>query len=105
MTCVVVLVPPYDPQSLVIQALLIASGVCWIIAYALIIRRGLLDRTFGMPIVAVCVNISWEFIFSFIIPHEPPQLYINIGWFLFDLFILGQLLLFWRSEFPAMEAR
>ena len=81
----------------------IASGMCWIIAYVLIIRRGHLDRSYGMPLVAVCVNISWEFIFTSLIPHERPQNFINAGWLMLDLFILGQLLLFWRSDFPKLD--
>src|SRR5437667_4052775 len=92
-------------HSAAFRALSLASAACWITAYALIIRRGLLDLTYGMPIVAVCVNISWEFIFTFLIPHDPPQRYVNAGWFPLDLFILGQLLLFWRSDFPALEGR
>ncbi|MGE5841130.1 MAG: hypothetical protein ACM335_02550 [Deltaproteobacteria bacterium] len=99
------LVPPHELQSTAFHALSIASGACWTVAYFLIIRRGLLDRTYGIPVVAVCVNISWEFIFAFIVPHESPQRYINIGWFLLDVFILGQVLLFWRSDFPAIEGR
>jgi hypothetical protein len=105
MSCMAALVPPRDLQSPPFEVLLLASGACWIITYALIIRRGLLDRTYGMPIVAVCVNISWEFIFTFLIPHDPPQQYVNAGWFILDLFILGQLLLFWRSDFHGLEAR
>lgn len=81
----------------------VASGTCWIVAYALIIRRGQLDRSYGMPLVAVCVNISWEFIFTSLIPHERPQNFINAGWLLLDLFILGQLLVFWRSDFPKLD--
>jgi hypothetical protein len=104
MSCMAAMVPPPDLQSTAFQALAIASGVCWSIAYFLIVRRGLIDRSYGIPVVAVCVNISWEFIFTFLIPHETPQWYVNFVWFLLDLFILGQVLLFWRSDFPALES-
>ena len=40
----------------------VGEGVFWILAYLLIVRRGLIDKSFGMPIVAVCGNIAWEFI-------------------------------------------
>lgn len=103
MSCMAALVPPQELHSTAFQIMSIASGACWIVAYALIIRRGYLDRSYGMPIVAVCVNISWEFIFTFLIPHEMPQSYINAGWLLLDLFILGQLLTFWRSDFPKLD--
>jgi hypothetical protein len=98
------LVSPHGLNSATFHSLSVVSGICWTIAYFLIIRRGMRDRTYGMPIVAVCVNISWEFIFSFLIPHLPPQQYINISWFLLDLFILGQLLRYWRSDFPALDS-
>jgi hypothetical protein len=104
MSCMAAMVPPHDLQSTAFQALAIASGVCWSIAYFLIIRRGLLDRSYGIPVVAVCVNISWEFVFTFLIPHESPQWYVNLAWFLLDVFILGQVLLFWRSDFPYLES-
>jgi len=97
------MVPPNDLQSTAFQALAIASGACWGIAYFLIIRRGIPDRSYGIPAVAVCVNISWEFVFTFLIPHESPQWYVNFAWFLLDLFILGQVLFFWRSDFPYLE--
>ncbi len=48
--------------------LMLGSGIFWTITYILIIQRGLRDHTYGMPLVALCANISWEFIFSFILP-------------------------------------
>jgi hypothetical protein len=47
------------------DALMLGSGTFWALAYVLIIRRGFLDETYGMPFVALCANVSWEFIFSF----------------------------------------
>jgi hypothetical protein len=53
----------------------ISSGIFWSLAYIFIIVRGFKDRTPGIPVLALCANISWEFIFSFIYPRQPPQLY------------------------------
>jgi hypothetical protein len=80
----------------------ITSGVFWSLAYLLIIRRGFKDRTFGMPLAALCANISWEFIFSFVHPHDSPQLYVNITWFLLDTLILFQALRFGRKAFDTL---
>ena len=77
----------------------IGSGVFWTAVYVLIIRLGFRDKTYGMPITALCANISWEFIFSFLYPHAPPQNYINIIWFAFDLVIVFQTLRFGRIAF------
>jgi hypothetical protein len=77
----------------------ISSGLCWTLVYILIIKRGFQDKSLGMPVVALCANISWEFIFSFIYPHAPPQFYVNVVWFLFDVVILFQALKFGRFDF------
>ncbi len=77
----------------------IGSGVFWTLAYILIIRLGFQDKTYGMPIAALCANISWEFIFSFMIFHEPPQNYVNVTWFAFDLVIVFQTLRFGKAAF------
>lgn len=84
-------------------ALSIASGVFWTITYLLIIRRGYLDGTYGMPLVALCANISWEFIFVFIHPHGPVQRPINIAWLLLDAVILIQILRYGPREFPRLS--
>ncbi len=85
------------------RALMDAGGLFWSLTYILIIRRGFIDKTYGMPLVALCANISWEGIFSFVRPHSPPQVYINSIWFLLDVFILLQFLKYGRSEFPALS--
>ena len=79
----------------------ICSGVFWTITYLLILRRGFLDKSYGMPMVALCANISWEFIFAFVYPHSKPQLYIDYVWFVFDVGILLQYLAYGRKDFPA----
>ena len=77
----------------------IGSGIFWTAVYILIIRLGFRDKTYGMPIAALCANISWEFIFAFLYPHASPQDYINIVWFAFDLIIVFQALRFGRVAF------
>src|ERR671920_1115665 len=87
------------------DAILVGSGVLWTLAYLLIIRQGFLDRTYGMPLVALCANLSWEFIFSFVFPHDLPQRAVNVVWFSFDLVILLQLLLYGPREFAYLPRR
>lgn len=79
-------------------ALAILSGVFWTIAYLLIIQRSIQDQRVGMPLVA-CMNISWEFIFSFMFPRDKPQLYINYAWFFLNLVVVIQYLKFGKFEF------
>ena len=82
-------------------ALKVGSGLSWTLVYILIIRRGFLDKTIGMPLTALCANISWEFIFSFVYPHKPPQIYINVTWFCFDAIIFAQALIYWKQDFES----
>ena len=76
----------------------VASGVFWMLVYLLIIIKGFRDKTFGMPLIALGANISWEFIYSFIYPHEIVQNIINILWFLFDVIILYQVLKYGKND-------
>ncbi len=87
------------------DAIMVGSGVLWTLAYLLMIRRGFLDRTYGMPLVALCANLSWELIFSFVYPHDLPQRAVNVVWFSFDLVILLQVLVYGPREFAAMSRR
>jgi hypothetical protein len=79
----------------------IASGVFWLMAYLLLIKRGYQDKACGMPMAALCLNISWEFIFSFIHPHSGIQLIINIAWFILDSVIVVQYLRYESARRPS----
>jgi len=76
------------------------GGLFWSATYILIIRRGFKDKTFGMPMAALCANISWEIIFAFFIPHNAPQIYVNYIWFSLDVIIVIQFLKYGKKEFP-----
>jgi len=42
----------------------IIEAVGWVPAYILIIKHGLKEKTYGMPLIALCGNITWEFLYS-----------------------------------------
>lgn len=75
------------------------GGLFWSLTYVFIIIRGFKDKTFGMPFIALCANIAWETIFSFVYPHLPPQIYIDYAWFSLDCIIVFQFLRYGISEF------
>jgi hypothetical protein len=77
----------------------VIGGICWILTYVFIISKGFKDKTYGMPLIALCANISWEFIFSFIFPYGPPQSYINYLWFGLDTILVAQFLKYGKNEF------
>jgi hypothetical protein len=78
----------------VFNQLMIGSGICWTLTYLFIIRRGIIDLTYGMPAAALCANLAWETIYSFVQPHSYPQLIVDRIWFTFDVLILLQYLRF-----------
>jgi hypothetical protein len=80
--------------------IMMIGGLFWSATYILIIRRGFKDKTFGMPIAALCANISWEMIFAFVLPHDAPQIYVNYIWFSLDVVIVIQFLKYGKKEFP-----
>ncbi len=84
---------------------MLGSGAFWTLTYLLIIRRSLLDRTYGMPLAALCANISWEFLFSFISPPQIIQHIVNLIWFSLDLIIFTQLLRYGPREFADLSKR
>lgn len=88
-----------------VTALFLGCGLFWTTAYVLIIRVGLRDRSYGMPIVALAANLAWEFIFSFVRPSAGVQQTVNIVWFLLDLGILATVVRFWPREFPWLSRR
>jgi hypothetical protein len=77
----------------------IVTGLFWSAAYILIIKKGFMDKVYGMPMAALCANIAWEFIFSFVYPLEGIAGIVAITWFALDLFIVLQYLIFGRKEF------
>lgn len=81
-----------------LSILQLGTGLFWILTYIVIIIRGFLDKSYGMPMVALCANISWEFIFTFVFPHSGPQQMITLIWFLLDVIILMQYLVYGRKE-------
>lgn len=44
--------------------ILIIETICWVGAYFLIVRLAFKEKTYGMPIVAMCGNIAWEFLYG-----------------------------------------
>jgi hypothetical protein len=86
----------------------VLSGLGWATAYILIIRRGFLEKTYGVPLAAFAVNLSWEFVFSFLIHPPNPDAWawiwtaINLAWLALDVVILAQVLKYGpREDWPS----
>ncbi len=85
------------------SALMLGSGLFWTLTYILVIWRGFRDQTYGVPLVALCTNISWEFIFSFVYPPGGAQHIVNIIWFSLDAIIFFTLLKYGSREFADLS--
>lgn len=75
-------------------------AIFWTVTYILIIIQGFKDRACGMPLAAICANITWEFLFAFVMPFHPLQMIISLVWFLLDCVILFQGVYFAKRQFP-----
>lgn len=84
-------------------------AVFWIPAYVLIIRRGIQDHSYGMPIVAMLGNWPWEWIFGLNLaspcplvwdtcPERPLQVANFLSMF-FDAGIVYTIVRFGRGKF------
>lgn len=72
--------------------------VAWMAAYVLILRRAHRDKAYGMPLLALCLNITWEGV-AFMSPN-PVTLwkYIEGIWLFIDVALLWQLWKYGRDE-------
>lgn len=93
------------PETLFIT-LTVISGVSWMIVYFDLIRRGFLDKTYGMPLFALALNLSWEFVFGFFQADVVGiQKVVNIIWFFMDVVIAYTYFKFGRQDFPQEKGK
>jgi hypothetical protein len=79
----------------------IAAAIVWTTVYVLMIRRGIKDRSYGMPIFALSLNIVWEGWMGFASDMNPLQRGFCVVWFAFDLGVLGTCLKYGAEDFKA----
>ena len=73
----------------------------WLIAYGLIIKRGIQDRTFGMPVVALAANVAFEFLLTFFCPIDAEWKKGTAMWLLIDFGVLYTCLRYGRDDFSS----
>ncbi len=82
------------------------GDVLWLVAYILIIRKAFKDRTYGIPLLAICLNFTWEFWFAVV---EPPASRIahatHFLWLVLDVVIVWQLVRWGRKEQTIPEVK
>ncbi|MCK9169326.1 MAG: hypothetical protein M0P01_02810 [Treponema sp.] len=84
-----------------ILSLSFAGGACWIFAFYQMIRLGIRDKTYGIPLFALGLNVTWELIYSiegiFLIQ---VQTIIGIAWFILNLVNTYLYFKYGRERFP-----
>ncbi|MBT1173046.1 hypothetical protein JS528_06700 [Bifidobacterium sp. MA2] len=88
--------------------LMAVSGICWSVTYVSLIRNGFRDRTCGMPLFALGLNICWEVLYAFYgFTAEPSgiQTWINMIWACLDIAIIVTWMRYGRALLPAPARR
>jgi hypothetical protein len=73
--------------------LTLISGIAWTIVYVELIRKGFKEKTYGMPLLALALNIMWEGIYAFsdivlkVHGEVGIQSAVNLIWFVCDVVI------------------
>jgi hypothetical protein len=87
------------------RLLTLIGGILWLIVYALAIWYGLRYRSYAIPILAICLNVAWEFRFGVEQPrlHPVPPMpasvrAITLFWLILDAVILLEVFWFGRTE-------
>ena len=71
----------------------VLADLLWMLAYIFTIRAGFRDHACGFPLLAVCLNVSWEFLYSLVFrPQSKLRMTLTLIWLALDLIILTQLL-------------
>ena len=86
--------------------LTLVSGICWSIVYLELIRLGFKDKTYGMPLFALGLNLAWEAIYTYTTliqeAYGPAgvQAVVNLVWLALDIIILVTYFKYGRKYFP-----
>lgn len=82
------------------------GAACWLVAYIITIIGCFKQRTYGIPLVAICLNFTWELMDSFVLPDPIPLwIWIDRAWFIVDVLIVFQLVRYGRAEQVIEEIR
>lgn len=90
---------------MVVLLLYLLTNLLWVAIYVLIIRAGFRDRTYGMPIVALCGNFCWEANYTFLRPFDPLLGVTSATWLAFDCVILYTAVRYGPAQFPYLPRR
>lgn len=78
--------PPHVPSHIVpVCNLFLQIGGClWTICYFLLVRESFRSQSYGMPLFALALNVSWEAVFAFYIAESALEKFVFTLWLLLD---------------------
>lgn len=75
----------------------ILGCIFWFLAYGFVIYQSYRDKAYGIPLLAISLNFAWEFLASFVWENPIPLWrWLYRIWFVLDVVIVTQLLLYGR---------
>lgn len=82
------------------------GAACWLVAYIITIIGSFRSKTYGIPLLAICLNFTWELMDTFTL-SDPILLWkvIDYLWFSMDVLIVYQLFKFGAGEQKIAELR
>ncbi|PQE23881.1 integral membrane protein [Rutstroemia sp. NJR-2017a BBW] len=70
------------------DALILLTVIPWSVAYVLYIQQAYRDKSYGMPLFALCSNIAWELVYAFRFPWNLTQFIIFVPWVVIDVYLV-----------------
>ena len=89
--------PGFTPPLLIAAVVMYGA---WTYAYYRVIRSCCEQKSYGVPMVLLCLNIVWECIFAFNLAHSNLAYFFRIGngiWFFFDIVMVYQFFRYGRE--------
>lgn len=92
-------------MNVIMNLLVVTSGICWSIVYIECIRKGFKEKTYCMPLFALGLNIAWEGIYAFtdlFVRHNiGAQAIANSVWFILDIVIVVTWFKYGKNSFDS----
>ena len=82
--------PPhvYPHTTAIAGHLLEVGGGLWTLCYILIARETARSKSYGMPLLALPVNLAWELVYSFYVVEATLERIVFLSWLMINLFIV-----------------
>ncbi len=95
-----------DPLSSPYFLIGVLGCALWTVAYALLVKRGFDDEVNTLPLLAICLNFTWEAMAVFVLPN-PSQIWtvLEWSWIVIDVALLFQLYRYGRAHQKVPEIR